>query len=99
MSRTRYIFLLLFAGLLAMSAVQFFMLEVDDLKSLNAVEEQQETQSNTIEVQALEFDGPRFFLFTECCSEDMAKNYSVIHQVKIYPPICIPVPYSPPELS
>lgn len=99
MTKTRYIFLWLFVGLLAMSAVQFFMLEVDDLTSIPAVEEQQETFSTSVEVQALDFDGPRFQLFTDLDGAAFLEKHCVIHIDKNYTSIYLPVPYSPPELS
>jgi len=99
MANNRYIFLCIFVGLLAMSAVQFFILEVEDLTSISVVEEQQETISTAVEVQALDFDEPRFHLFTDCSCETMGRKYSIVQIDKNYPPICLAVPYSPPKLS
>jgi|TARA_R110000737_G_scaffold234416_1_gene247359 hypothetical protein len=99
MIENRSIFLWVFVGLLAMSAVQFFMLEVDDLTSISATEEQQETFSTTFEVQALDFDEPRFHLFTDHATEVFLEKYYIIHVNKNYSPIYLAVPYFPPELS
>jgi hypothetical protein len=99
MANNRFIFLCVFVGLLALSAVQFFILEVEDLTSVSAIEEQQETLSTVIGVQALDFEGPRFHLFTDCPFEHGRRKYSILQIDKNYPPIYLPVPYSPPKLS
>jgi hypothetical protein len=89
----------MFVGLLAMSAVQFFLLEVDDLTSISVVEEQQETISSSVEVQGLDFDSPQFQLFTREMGTALREKYRVIHLNKNYHSISLAGPYSPPELS
>jgi flagellar basal body-associated protein FliL len=99
MSKTRYIFLFLFVGLLALSGFQYFMLEVSDLDSISMVEEQQETIGQSVEVLGEEFKSPKFSLYTASTAETFKQKCSIIHVDKNYPRIYIAVPYSPPELS
>lgn len=81
-----------------MSAFQYFLLEEEDLSSITAVEEQQETLSYAAEVQGLGFYALNFELFTECSCSLSDRKFSNVYVDKNYPPIYLSVPYSPPEL-
>jgi hypothetical protein len=98
MTKPRHIFLYLFVAISSFFAVQYFILAVEDLESISAVEEQQETFSIDVEVEAIDFESPYFALFTKYPGEAFQEKHNIIHIYKNYPPIHLAVPYSPPEL-
>lgn len=95
----RYIFLLHFVGLLAMSSIQYFLLETSDLDSISLVEEQQETFGQSVEVLGEEFKSPQFRLFTISKAESLERKYATVHVNSFYPSVYIAVPYSPPDAN
>lgn len=99
MSGIRYIFLFLFVGLLAMSSIQFFLLETSDLDSISMVEEQQETIGQSVEVLGEEFKSPQFRLFTASVAESFERKYAIVPVNSSYPSVDIAVPYSPPDAN
>ena len=99
MFKLQNIFLVLFVSLLAVSSLQYFLLEQDDLDGISLVEEQQETNDQVTEIFGLSFEEFRFRLFSSSLGEDQQESHFVVHLNKQYPNIHIPVPKSPPELS
>ncbi len=75
------------------------MLEVEDLTSVSALEEQQETMSEVDVEQVAVIYNPRFTFFTKLVPDELELNYCDMQLYKIYPFIQLPIIYSPPELS
>lgn len=99
MNKIRVIFLFLFVALLALSSVQFYMLEVSDLDCISMVEEQQETLGQSLEILGEEFKSPKFKLYAAVSEETHAYKASVVYLNTFYPSISLSVPYTPPELN
>jgi hypothetical protein len=99
MTESKRIFLFLFVGMLALSTVQLFIFETEDLTNISEVEEQEEAFFSVVEIDALDYDGPAFLFFMDCAAELFKEQSLVVLVAKNYPQIHLAVPYSPPEFS